>query len=142
MIGPSIQDHESPVDLFEDQDPCHQVGKGQVRQFPPQIRPFFQGGSGAEGTGDDKDQISALLPCQLLPVLQSAGKSLAVPHASVQIQQDDQIGIPEPAKGPLCLGIPNFVGNSLRIRAMTLVSIIWLSTIRSKSVMMKKKTIG
>ena len=43
---------------------------------------------------------------------------------------------------PLCLGIPNFVGNSLRIRAMTLVSIIWLSTIRSKSVMMKKKTIG
>ena len=46
MIGPSIQDHESPVDLFEDQDPRHQVGKGQVRQFPPQIRPFFQGGSG------------------------------------------------------------------------------------------------
>ncbi len=118
MIGPSIQDHESPVDLFEDQDPRHQVGKGQVRQFPPQIRPFFQGGSGAEGTGDDKDQISALLPCQLLPVLQSAGKSLAVPHASVQIQQDDQIGIPEPAKGPLCLGIlyTGSFGFPLRVR--------------------------
>ena len=114
VIGPVVENHKAPVDLLQDQDPGHQMGKGQRGQFPADIRPGCQGRCRSQGTRDHENQTAA----RSLPAAQPGGKILTGPFLSVQVQQDHEIIGPDPGKSPfrLLLHGDAYLGLPLRMQ--------------------------
>ena len=99
MVGPVVEDHKAPVDLLQDQDPGHQMGKCQRGQLPADIGPGRQGRRRPQRTRDHKDQ-AAMRP---LPAAQPGGEVFTGPFLPVQVQQDHKIIRPDPGQGPFRL---------------------------------------
>ena len=56
VIGAAGADHESPVDLFQYEDPCHKMRKCKVGELPADVCPLKEGASGSQGAGCHKDK--------------------------------------------------------------------------------------
>ena len=57
MIRFMIQDLETAIDLFQQDQSCHLMQEGQIRQFEPFIRPFKDLVPETQGTSDHETDL-------------------------------------------------------------------------------------
>ena len=97
MVLSPVQDHKRAVDLFQDQDARHKVREGEVGELPADVGARDKGRRRSQGARDDESQIAR----RRLPAAQLLCEGLAVPVGAVQVEQDDEIFVPDLGQGAL-----------------------------------------
>lgn len=88
MIGPACVNHEAAVNLFQNQNSCHQVRKRQIRELPAGVGSCKKRFSRTKGACNDKNQVGS----PALPGGKLRRKLFGAPFLSMKIKENTEIG--------------------------------------------------
>ena len=103
VIGPAGVNHEAAVNLFQNQNPCHQVRKCQIRELPAGVGSCKKRFSGAKGACNDKNQAGG----PALPGDKLRCKLFGAPLLSMKIKKNAEIGGSDLLQCPCSLPVLN-----------------------------------
>ncbi len=87
MIGPAGVNHEAAVNLFQNQNSCHQVRKRQIRELPAGVGSCKKRFSRTKGACNDKNQAGS----PALPGGKLRRKFFGAPFLSMKIKKNTEI---------------------------------------------------
>ena len=103
VIGPAGVNHEAAVNLFQNQNPCHQVRKCQIRELPTGVGSCKKRFSGTKGACNDKHQAGG----PALPGGKLRCKLFGAPLLSMKIKKNAEIGGTDLLQCPCSLSVLN-----------------------------------
>ena len=103
VIGPAGINHEAAVNLFQNQNPCHQVRKCQIRELPAGVGSCKKRFSGTKGACNDKNQVGG----PALPGGKLRCKLFGAPFLSMKIKENAEIGGTDLLQCPCSLPVLN-----------------------------------